>query len=105
MTDVDRIPLAALIEAVRQEMLTAAQQGKGRPLQLEVDEVGIEVEVAVTAGKEGEAGIKIWVLTAGGTVSRQNQSTQRVSLKLSAKDEAGNRFNVRDAVGVPVPRE
>ena len=103
--DTDRIPLAALIDAVREEMLVASRTGSGKELQLEVEEVNIEVEIAVTAGKKGEAGLKVWVLTAGGSVSREDVSTQRVSLKLSARDQTGNRFNVKDLQAKSIPRD
>ncbi len=74
------IPLADLIDAVRDEMEEAAVRARRSRLQFEVQEVGLELEVATTGTKGVDGGLKLWVLTAGAKASRQNAATQKVSI-------------------------
>jgi hypothetical protein len=102
--DTAPLELAAVIDAVRAELVSAAARGAGEPLQFEVQEVTLELEVSVTTSKEAEGGLKVWVLAAGGKAGRAATSTHRISLKLTATDDAGNRYRVSDVQRTPVPR-
>jgi hypothetical protein len=99
------IPLADLIEAVRDEMEEAAARARHRRLQFEVQDLQLEVEVATTGTKGVDGGLKLWVLTAGAKASRENAATQKVSIKLSAVSPDGSRFRVSDLASRPVPDE
>src|SRR3954462_4508830 len=91
------LELAALIDAVRSEMQTAAARGRGQALQFEVQEVNLDVEVTATVAKEASGGIKIWVLTAGGKASKADAATHRINVRMTAIDDEGNGVQVADA--------
>lgn len=73
------IGLAELIHLVKQELLSPASlQDDPIPL-FAVEE--IELEVAISVSREGEAGLNLQVLSLGGGVSRQDAQIVRVILK------------------------
>ena len=77
--DPQAIGLAELIYQVKRELLApATRQDDPVPL-FAVDE--IELEVAVTVSREGQAGINIHVLNLGAGASRADAQTVRVTLK------------------------
>jgi hypothetical protein len=78
-TDPKPIGLTELIYQVKRELLSSgSRQDDPVPL-FAVDE--IELEVAVTVSREGQAGINIQVLNVGGGASRADAQTVRVKLK------------------------
>ena len=78
-TDTKPIGLTELIYQVKRELLSSeSRQDDPVPL-FAVDE--IELEVAVTVSREGQAGINIQVLSVGGGASRADAQTVRVKLK------------------------
>jgi aminopeptidase N len=79
MAEDNTIGLAELIEQVKQELLTPSVEGKTDIPLLSVDSV--ELELQVTVKKEGNAGIKIYVLDLGAKGSRDD--VQKVKVKLS----------------------
>jgi hypothetical protein len=89
------IGLTELIHQVKRELLTA-QSRRNDPVPLfAVDE--IELELAVTVSREGEAGINIWVLNVGGGASREDAQTVRVKLKpLRSREELIADLKARD---------
>ena len=76
------VPLAAAIRALRAELMQAWTDAQGQSLRFKVAPVELTLEVAVTWTGTGTAGIKWWLLAAGGEVSREKASTQTVKLTL-----------------------
>jgi len=73
------IGLTELIYQVKRELLSSeSRQNDPVPL-FAVDE--IELEVAITVSREGQAGINIQVFSLGGGASRADAQTVRVKLK------------------------
>lgn len=73
------IGLTELIYQVKRELLSSeSRQNDPVPLFV-VDE--IELEVAITVSREGQAGINIQVFSLGGGASRADAQTVRVKLK------------------------
>jgi hypothetical protein len=103
MTDV-QMPLADLIDAVREELQRAADQAGSKRLQFEVQDVELEVEVTTSGSREAEGGIKLWVVNLGAKGSRTNANTHRVTLHLTAEGRGGTRLRVRDSKSPPVRR-
>jgi hypothetical protein len=87
--------LADFLADLREELAVAQQQAAGAALQLEVEEVSVALEVAVTTGKRGggsgKLSAKFWVLAAevGGTgeLSSQRVGTQKMTLTLKPQME------------------
>ena len=94
--DESRIPLADLVDAVRAQLEAAALRSRGQDLQFEVQGLHLEVDVAVEGSREGEGGLKVWVLSVGGKRSRTDTATHKVTLDLAAVNQAGTKFKVSD---------
>jgi hypothetical protein len=69
------VPLAMAIRALRAELMQAWTDAQGQSLRFKVAPVELTLEVAVTWTGTGTAGIKWWLLAAGGEVSREKAST------------------------------
>lgn len=94
-----RLALASVIAALRQELLTAQVAADGQSLPLRLGEVKIEASVVVTREAEGHAGIRFWIIEAGGAGSRTDADTQRVTITLHPATD----FEVgRPTDGVPI---
>ena len=82
----------AAIRAMRGELMAAWTDAQGQPLRFKVAPVELTLEVAVTWTGKGTAGIKWWLLQAGGEVSREKATTQTIKLTLDpvTLDAQGN---------------
>jgi hypothetical protein len=76
------VPLAAAIRALRAELMAAWTDAQDKALRFKVAPVELTLEVAVTWTGTGTAGIKWWLLEAGGEVSREKAVTQTIKLTL-----------------------
>jgi Trypsin-co-occurring domain 2 len=79
MSQENSIGLAELIEKVKSELLSKESGADGTEPLFSVEEVTLELQVTVR--KEGNAGVKIYVIEAGGNVSRSD--VQVVTVKLT----------------------
>ncbi|MFE2997230.1 trypco2 family protein [Nocardia sp. NPDC059246] len=81
MTD-DPVGLAEAIASVRAELEQARRGGEGREIQFRVGEVNLDFQVEVSREAGAEAGVKVWVVTAGvkGKVADRHSHTVRVTL-------------------------
>jgi hypothetical protein len=84
------VPLSAAIGALRDELMHAiwvgqAQyqlNGQQRTLRFKPAPIEVTLQVAVTSAGKGHAGVKWWLIEAGGELSRQKVATQTVKLML-----------------------
>lgn len=85
------VPLSAAIAALRDEMTRAWQESRGQRVRFRPSPVELTLQVAVTSGGRGNAGVKWWLIELGGEVSRESAVTQIVKLTLDPVmvDEAG----------------
>lgn len=77
------IELAALIGALRVELQTAINEGRDSELRFQVGPVELELSVAIENSVDAKAGVKFWVIEAGGGGSRANTQTQRIMVTLT----------------------
>jgi Trypsin-co-occurring domain 2 len=92
--------VSAAINALRDELMQAfwasafpyTVNGQQRTLRFKPAPVELTMQVAATKAAKGKAGIKWWVITAGGEASRESVSTQTVKLTLEPQmfDDEGN---------------
>jgi hypothetical protein len=93
------IPLAKVIADLRNELLTAVSEGKGKELRFKLQPVEVELSVDITWSGEVEAGVKFWVLELGSAkATREQTSGHRLKLTLDPVDSKGGEFFVRDTV-------
>lgn len=79
-----RVPLASAIAALREELAEAVRSGEGEEIRFALGTVELELQVAVESKQDGRAGIKFWLLSAGGGASRSSADTQTIKLTLTA---------------------
>lgn len=89
--DDHRIELADAIEAIRAQLVAAAERGAGSELAFEVGDIQLEFGVQLTNDRTVKGGVKAWVLTAGYESAQAVARTQRVSVTLSPKQRGDGR--------------
>lgn len=77
-----RVGLAEAIQALRAELTQAISQAPGRGVRFGLGPIELTVEAAVTTNVGGKAGIRWWLIDAGGEVSREAVTTQTLKLTL-----------------------
>ncbi|MER5696106.1 trypco2 family protein [Streptomyces mirabilis] len=82
----DAIELAAAVQAVRDELLTAAAQGVGTNLVFELGDIDMEFTVELRKETKGGMKVRAWVVDAGAEKASANTSTHKVALTLKPKD-------------------
>jgi hypothetical protein len=93
----DRIELADAVQAVRDELLTAAARSSGQDVTFEVGD--IELEFTVELRKEVRTGLKVkaWIAEAGVDGGGGSTRTHRVAVTLKALDaRTGRPWRVRN---------
>jgi len=88
----EEIGLQELLYQVKKELLT---QSPDDPVPLFYVE-GVDLELSITARKEAQAGVKIYVLDVGGGGSQERAQTVRVSLRPLYSREEMRRFVEQD---------
>jgi hypothetical protein len=86
--DDHRVDLADAIEAIRAQLVDAAERGAGSELAFEVGDIQLEFSVQLSHDRTAKGGVKAWVLTAGYESARTRAETQRVSVTLKPKRRA-----------------
>jgi hypothetical protein len=88
--DGDKLSLKALIRAVTGELLASREErlAAGDPAIFEVEDLTLEISFVATTSKGGGGGIKFWVVNADANVKYDDQSVQKVVLKLKAAEPA-----------------
>lgn len=82
------VELADMIRELRQELITAMNDGSGQPVRFELGSVDIEATVAVSRETGGSGKIRFWVAEAGADGKYANTATQRITLTLHPKTVA-----------------
>lgn len=82
----DSIDLADAVQAVRDELMTAAARAAGADVVFEVGDIEMEFTVELRKETTGGGRVKAWVVDAGGDHTRGETRTHRVNFTLRAKD-------------------
>ena len=77
-----RVPLAAAISALREELHQAWTESADQNLRFKPAPVELTLQVAVTTGGKGRAGIRWWLVDLGGEFTREASAMQTVKLTL-----------------------
>jgi hypothetical protein len=80
---VDKIGLAEVIAALRQELNASMAAAEGSDLRFKLGEVSIELELSVERSAGGSGGLRFWVLNAGGEYNQSNAKTHRITVPLT----------------------
>jgi len=96
------VGLAEAIESVRAELEQARRGGQGRELQFRVGEVDVDFQVEVTREAGVEAGLKVWLVSAGAKGKLADKHTHTVRVTLVPQINSGGEWvdlRVGDEVG------
>jgi hypothetical protein len=74
--------LSDMIQKLREELETAQTAGKDSDFKFTFDSVELELSVVVSNSGGGKAGIKFWVVDAGGEYQKHNSVTHTFKLTL-----------------------
>jgi hypothetical protein len=90
------IGLSDAIEGLRYELAVAAWRGKGQWLRFKPGPIELTVEATVTSKAEGHAGVRWWIVEAGGSGSSERAATHTVKLNLDPVmfNEAGQQVEM-----------
>jgi Trypsin-co-occurring domain 2 len=77
------IPLAAVIRALRHELVEAVTEGEDKEVRFALGPIELELQVEVTSTGGGAAGIKFWVMSVSGKGERTSGRTQTVRISLT----------------------
>ncbi len=79
----DETPLAKALEALRHELALAYQDGQGQRIRFRASGVTLTVETVIRSDKEVSAGVRWYVVHAGGGVTSGREATQTIVLTLT----------------------
>jgi hypothetical protein len=71
-------------------------QGRDQDVRFQVKEVELELQVAVARETQGNAGIKFWVINAGGEHKATEHTTHTFKLKLEPVTREGSEVLLTD---------
>jgi hypothetical protein len=107
----DDVSVKELIQRISEDLLESEQErtASGRRAVFEVAELTIEVSFLVSRSRQGQGGIDLKVVSAGGEAKRADERTQRMTLRLvtpsrartgSGGDEEFSQLDYDDALPV-----
>lgn len=91
-----RLPLADFIDALREELRTAAL-AKDPQLQFNIGTVMVELTLMTHHEGAGKAGVRFWVVQAGASAMVANESTQKVTFALTPVTADGDPWQVAES--------
>jgi hypothetical protein len=93
----DRIELADAVQAVRDELITAAARSSGHDVTFEVGDIQLEFGVELRKEIKGGLKVKAWVVEAGADGGGGSTRVHRVAVTLKALDaRTGQPWKVRN---------
>lgn len=93
------IPLAEMIRTLRDELQISMKTSQKEPLRFRIQNIELELKVAVSREGGGSAGVKFWVVTAEGKGSFKHEDTHTFKLTLQPVTSAGDQALVAGAEG------
>ena len=85
-----QVPLSAAIGEVRRELAKAIEEGRDSPVAFRAGPVELEFTVAFDRTVGGDAGIRVWVLSAGTKGEATWSETNRLKVTLTPVDREGH---------------
>ena len=86
------VGLAEAIRQVREQLNIAQNEGRGKDLQFRLGEVQLQFQVEFIREGGGDAGVKLWVVTAGakGSVTSSRTHTLTVTMAPQRMNDDGS---------------
>jgi Trypsin-co-occurring domain 2 len=87
-TSMPQLDLVEVLGTLREEIGRAEKEALGEDLQFTFSAVRIELSVAIERSATAKAGVKFWVVEAGGEAALKNVATHRVAFDLNLTSAA-----------------
>ena len=89
--DENRIQLAEMIQLLRNELKRAQDLSESEDLQFIMEQVELELQIALESSKSAEGGVKFWVINAGGAFEKSGAITHtfKITMKPFTGDDDG----------------
>jgi hypothetical protein len=88
------VPLAGAIRQLRAELTEAMRQGQGEELRFALGDIELELQLQVSQEAKGDAGIRFWLVSLGGSASASRGSTHSLRLTLTPETAEGKQPRV-----------
>ncbi|RDH84311.1 MAG: hypothetical protein DIZ78_12245 [endosymbiont of Escarpia spicata] len=88
--DNNNLELAQLIKSLRNELSLAQEEGKGEGIRFTVEDVELDLEIAVEEVVDGGIAAKFYVLTSHYKAKKKDAVRQKIKLKLKPEEVASN---------------
>ena len=95
----DGLNLADVLAQLRANLAQVQQEGVGQDLRFALDDVEVELQVAVTKEGTGKAGVRFWVINAEAGGNLSDVTTQKIKLKMKVVDKDGRPLAIADKGG------
>jgi hypothetical protein len=82
-----QIGLAEAIKNLRMELQEAMNEGDGKKLRFEAQDIELEFKCVVTRQADAKADVKFWIIDAGAEGKIEDVKTQTIKLKLRPRTE------------------
>lgn len=92
----DWLDLVDALTALHGQLAEARKNAKDSSIKLAVEEVTVEFGLEVQRSARGDGGFRFGVVSAGAGGDRTRRATHTVTLKLSARTDAGDLVEVND---------
>lgn len=89
--------LAEAIADLRRELTTALQAGQEEALRFKLGPVELSFQLQVAKKAGANAGVRFWVVSAGGQGELSKASTHQIKLTLQPVDRAGGDISIASA--------
>lgn len=92
----ERLELAAMIKALRSQLVEAQREGEGEDIRFTIEDVELELQIAAEKQASGGISAKFYVLTSKLDGSKKDTVTQKLKLKLKVGKADGKPLEVSD---------
>jgi Trypsin-co-occurring domain 2 len=97
------VGLADAVKGIRTELEAATSEGDGKRIQFEVGQIELEFSVDVRKDAKADAGVRIWVVSAGAGGGVTSDSMNRVKVVLNPVTSDGRQLKISSGRGTAPP--
>ena len=85
----ERVPLAGAIRELRTQLMDSMREAEAEELRFALGDIELELQLEVSRETHGDAGIRFWLVSLGGSVGASKSTTHTVRLTLTPETAEG----------------
>ena len=78
-----KLSLSTMIQYLRKEIEIAQENASASNIKFTMGEVEMELNVEISASEKGKAGVKFWIIEAGGELANSNKAAHKIKIKMT----------------------